>query len=202
MVSIQYVCMYVYIRMYVTMQGIYMCVQVGYIHICMYVRMYVLCRVYIYILLYYVHTYVRKFMYMLVCVCICMCEWVIHDVCPKSRIHNFSSNPGTISKFRAPERQQWSKFHTDKPQVLGATAQSLLVRRPRSQDLFTPVLTYSPSLQISRLCSARAAFGSVHDPQRSEWTYCIDPLTYTLKNEAKLFSDISYYTIQSKCGFS
>jgi hypothetical protein len=44
----------------------------------------------------------------------------------KLRVHKFSKNLRAISKFSAPERWHWCKFHTEDPQILGATIQDLV----------------------------------------------------------------------------
>jgi hypothetical protein len=61
----------------------------------------------------------------------------------KAGVHKFSKNLGATLKCLAPGGSQEAKFHTDDPQILGASVQNLVARNlctPDLKDVHTTLL--------------------------------------------------------------
>ena len=95
-----YICIYIYICIYVYM---YICIYV-YMYICIYVYMYICIYVYMYICIYvymyiciYVYMYICIYVYMCICICICICICMSIPLdsilCAIHNIHNAIKHP-------------------------------------------------------------------------------------------------------------
>jgi hypothetical protein len=71
----------------------------------------------------YVCTYVCMYVCMYVCTYVC-----IYTLKRVSAVHKFFRTFKDHLKILGPTRVTWSKFHTEHPQILGATVQNLVAR--------------------------------------------------------------------------
>jgi hypothetical protein len=95
---------------------------------------------------------------------------------PNFRGAQIFKKPRNRFKILGPRRRTWSKFHTDAPQILGATVQNLVVSATCSLGFGHPCLTSMTNVRIfwpywrpTNIRRYRTTFNRLDDLQLGTW---------------------------------